>query len=170
MSLHHRSPASAGFTLIEVLIYISILVLVSVAGVTTLISFSDILADQKTNRLLTQTAHTALERMVREVRNAESVDVLGSTLEDRNGVLELDTPNGAVLFSESGGALELAVGSDPAVTLVDGDVTVDGLWFYHYPNSETELVRIKLSVTATTGERSKSAEFYAGAVLRGSYE
>lgn len=165
-----RRTTQAGFTLIEVIVYIAILVLVSAAAVTALVSFSDVLDNQRVQQRVTSSAQGALERMVHDIRNSTAVNVGGSTLADPDGVLQLTHSGGDITFARSGGVITVTRGSEPAVPLTSSDVSVDALAFYHYADGPTELVRVSLTVSATSSTQTRTETFYGGAVIRGSYD
>lgn len=159
-----------GFSLVEVMVYLAVLVTVSSACVYALVTYSTILAEQKVKRTLTNNAQLALERITREVKNADGVDLVGSTLADPTGTLELLNTGADVTFSYNGGSIDVAVAGGPAENLVGSDVNVDSLYFYHYDNGVTELVRTKITLSATSSKSSATETFYGAAVLRGSYD
>lgn len=165
-----HKEAHSGFTLIEMLVYLSLLILISVVGVTTILSFNEVLSELRLKRMVTDTANVALERVVRESLSASSVNTGGSTLDGRFGVLALTTPDDPLIFSLSGGVLELIDGSNPPITLTDSEVTVTGFWVHHYLAGETEFIRVRIAVTASAGDMTVAETFYSGVVLRGSYD
>lgn len=159
-----------GFTLIEMLVYVAILGMVSGGALTLLFSMGDQINQGRVERLMTNTAYTALERMLHEIRAADLVDIYYSTLESSPGVLTLTQSASSTEFSVSSSTLFFAVDSVNQGPLTSEKVSVDDLRFYHYDNGVTELVRIGLTLTAEVGDVTLTRDFEAATVLRGSYD
>jgi len=160
---------SVGFTLIEMLVYMSLLIIISGVGVLMLISLSDSFQHQKLDQLLLRNGSVVLERMLSDIRNAQDVDAFYSTFVSTPGVLTLLSGTSTTAYTVSGGTLFLSVdGVQTQVT--DNTISVEELRFYSYDNLETEMVRVQLQLSATRGSSTRTRIFNAGAVLRGSYE
>jgi len=137
-----------GFTLIEVLVYLAVLVLVASAGVSTFLSLDTVLIRNQTERELTQSAEVTLERMLRDIRRATAADVtIGSQL-------TLTSLGTTTVFSLSGGNVIVNVNGAELGPLTTDDVTVQSLTFSKYVDIaaeiETDLVRVALTLTATS--------------------
>lgn len=120
-------------------------------------------------RDIQDSAITVMERVVREVRSAQSVSTGGSTFDSHPGTLSLSTLEDGnpvtVRFALSSGAIRLTRGGIDLGPLTSDDVTVTNLVFRRADNTESELIRIELSLQA--GERTE--HFYTSVVLRGAY-
>lgn len=167
--MRHHSQQS-GFSLIEMLVYLSILVMVSAVAVSSLLSYSDILAKQKVNRLLTEEASVVLESLIYSIRNADAVNTGGSTLEDPDGVLALDNSGGTDTFEKDVDTVTFTESGEPTILLLSPSVTVSDLTFYHFTTGNTELVRFSLTIQATANGQTATETFYGGSVLRNSYD
>lgn len=82
---------NSGYTLLETVVYVGIfsLVIVTVFGI--LFSFSKSFAYTKAYNEIRVSGETAMERIVREIRNASSVDMVQSAFDVNNGILILNT-------------------------------------------------------------------------------
>lgn len=158
-----------GFTLIEILVYMALLVLICAATITLLVSMSDSLKHQKARQLVTRNATPVLERFLSDIRSAGDVDQLASTLETSPGAITLVHGATRTTYSVVDGIAEIAVNGTTA-SITDATVTVGQLRFYVYENANTEFVRILLTLSATAGDVTYTETFITGAVLRGSYE
>jgi prepilin-type N-terminal cleavage/methylation domain-containing protein len=165
-----KKLSQSGFTLIEMLVYIAILTIVSGGALTLLFSLTDQINAGRAQRLVSSSAQTALERILTEVRSADSVDGLTSTLEVSPGVLVLERGASTTAVALSAGTVLLSSDSIVQGPLTSGDVSVDELRFYHYDNTNTEMVRVRLTLSATVGDTSITRTFNAAGVLRGSYD
>lgn len=164
-----------GFTLIEVIIYVSILALLlsSVTyGVTMLLkTYKNV----KEVRRVENSSISAMDRMVREIRNATSINVGSSSLNNTNGVLALDTTdidgdaatvrfylrNSRVYVEENG--VELG-------PLTQAQTRASSLTFSSIATSTAASVKIELTIMGSTSTPNLSKNFYSTTVLRGSYQ
>lgn len=159
-----------GFSIIEVLVYIAVLVLIAGAVVTTYLSLDIVLLRNQTERELTGAAEITLERMLRDIREAESVNMGVSTLGSSPGVLAVQSAATATRFYLSGNSIAVDVNGVPRGPLTPDSVSVQNLMFRRYQNAGTEMVRIALTLSATNKAASTTRTYYTSAVLRGSYE
>ncbi len=68
------SRRSGGFSLIETIVYIALFVLISTVLVGTLFGLLRAYTDLRVNDDLLDSAHVSMERMMREIRDAASID------------------------------------------------------------------------------------------------
>lgn len=166
-----RFPTTqSGFSLIEMLVYIALLLVITVAGVSTMLSFNEQIVQLRLHRLVTETANVALERIGRETLSSETVDLTMSILNDRIGALGLTRTSGDITFTRVGTRIDFTDEAGDTVPITDDGVAVTGFWVYRYDVGVTEFVRVALEVTATSSGRSVAETFYSGIVLRGSYD
>jgi Tfp pilus assembly protein PilW len=159
-----------GFSVVEILIYLSVTVLVAGALVTTFLSLTTTLLRNKTEQELAHSASVSLERMVRDIREAHSVDTGMSVLGTSPGVLELESASGTTRFYVTGDDLVVSVDGAVVGPLTSDVVTVQNVVFNLYTGSTTNMVRIALTLSAVSRAASSTRTFYTSAVLRGSYE
>jgi len=168
--IQHKIKLIQGFSLVEMLVYVAVLMLVSTGSITLLLTLADNVERQQANQLVTRSAHSALERMLKDIRAANTVDTFYSTLETSPGVLVLTAGATTTEYSLTGGQIVLGVNGTTVGPLTEERVSVDGVSFYRYDNTITELVRVELTLSATIGESTVTETFNAAATLRGSYE
>lgn len=171
MNLSHQlGKLRRGFSLVEVLVYLAVTVLITVAGVSTYLSLDTVLLRNVTERALTHEASASLERIVRTIRDADQVNVVLSSFDVSMGSLTLDTISTTTSFSVSGGHLTVSENGVLLGQLTSDTVTVDDLVFTRYTNAETELVRVALTLSVSNKAASSTRTFYTSAVPRGAYE
>ena len=158
-----------GFTLVEMMVYLALLIVISISAVMALISFSDALQSYRTNQLLVRNGIAVLERFQTDVRSAQDVDMLNSTLGVSPGALRVLTGATTTDFAIGGSVITVATNGVPQALTAD-TVTIDGLEFYVYDNLTTQMVRMQVTLTATVGVTTRTQTFNTAAVLRGSYE
>ncbi|HJN62668.1 MAG TPA: type II secretion system protein [Candidatus Paceibacterota bacterium] len=163
-----------GFTLIEMIVYVAILSIVFVLIINTLLIITRSYKSIKLTNDINNSASISLERIIREVRAAESVNTSSSILGSNPGKLVLNTTNnlGAPLvldFYVENNSLKLNKNAVLSGVLTKDNVEVTGLIFRHITSSSSQAVKIELTLTGTERNTTKIDSFYSTAVLRGSY-
>lgn len=175
MTPHHLCRKK-GVSLLETIIYVSILAMIFVVVINTVIVVSNSFGKARVKRNITAQGGAALERILREARLADSVDIIGSTLGVHPGELHLNTivgPNDETKttrnFSLQGNDLMIREGTSEAVALTSG-VEITNLVFYFLTASTTsEAIRIEMALSDSAGRFQTSQNFSGTAVLRRSY-
>ena len=130
-------------------------------------------AETRTNRALLHGGFDVMERVTREVREADSVVVLESTLGTHPGVLALsgtdadDDPR-EVRFQIEGGSVVIYENDVLLGELSGADVAITNLVFRNVTVTGAEAVRVELTVQDLRGVAGKTASFYETIILRGS--
>ena len=164
-----------GFTLLEMLIYISLLSIVTVAVINVFFSGTNAWANARAERNASDAGRLIMERIVQEVKLAHSVNTPASILGAHPGKLALETfesvtstaPSTLEIFLDSE-ELKLKRETQSPVSL-SGSARVEELVFYHLTSPKSQAVRILLTVEVSQGRFSKTKTFTTAAVLRGSY-
>lgn len=161
-----------GFTLTEVLIYIAILVASMVAILSLLFSLRELLDVYRSDQLLNQSAQSAMERILYEIREADSIDAIDPDLllVDSPGHLVLTKGATTTKFSLATSTIILTVNDVVVGPLTKSKVEVNELRFFSYDNGVTEAVRVQFSMVATAGNSSSTGTFNSAAVIRGTYD
>lgn len=157
-----------GFTIIEILIYASLLVLLIVLMANAAASLSHIIGEAKTERALRSSAEAALERITREIRFAENVNIGASIFNTHPGTLVLTSIDPftetaqTITISVTGNQVAIQKNAGPIEYLTSNKVMVTNLIFRHILNgSVSESVRTELTINGKN--------FYTTTVLRRSY-
>lgn len=170
---YKRTKTKKGFSLIEMLIYVAILAIMVVLVITVTLSVSDSYGDFQVSRNVQTAAVISLERMVREIRMAESVVLGSSTFDAHPGILTLqktgDTGIETVIFSITGQSLTVQENSEPVGVLSRGEVSITNLVFRKVDGTSSNGVKIEMTIESTRGDSTKTETFNAFAVMRGSY-
>lgn len=116
-----------------------------------------------------------MERMTREIRNAESVDILGSTFASNPGVLALTTRDivgnpKTVIFSRSGTSLIITENGVVTGTLTGQNVDLTNLMFYQTVTVKGSVIKIEMTVQDNRSLSRRSENFYNTITLRGGYQ
>lgn len=159
-----------GFLLLETLVYITVLMFISVAVVSTFISLKGVFEQARAHHVVTQAAESALERMLFEIERATTVDTAGSAFGVSPGSLKVSTVEGTRTFYLDGFQLRVKEGDVDTGPLIPTTVSVENLVFTHYQNARTEGVRMTLTLRSDDSSVSITKTFTTMTVLRNSYE
>ena len=154
-----------GYTLLETVVYVSILAVVIVLVIGSILSVYQAFGKTRVERKLVLNGDVAMERIVREIRSATSTNVGASTLGSHPGILKF----GSKKFSLSGDILTVEYSPSPAEDLTSSDVEVTNLIFYREASTNSEIIKAELTLEAGSGIFKKSRTFYGSAVMRGAY-
>jgi type II secretory pathway pseudopilin PulG len=163
-----------GFTIMEMIVYITISTVVVSTAVVGIVRLNSELGRYEATRILNNAGQTALERMVREVRAADNINRSGYIFGINPGVLKLNSTdvvtgdNKLVSFTIVSGIIEL---SDNGQTspLTPDDVMVTELFFNDIVTSESEAVKISMVLETTKSGTTYEQALNTTTVLRGSY-
>ena len=168
-----------GFTLVEMIIYLAIMTVVTIAMVRALVVVFSSNRASFADSNIRNSAYSAMENMIREIRGSQSIDVVNSVLyPSQTGILQLNQVDASgnpyiVRFSTSSNlSLNLSEGST-SVSLI-GPITSNGtkvmnLIFTPINTGNSQAVRIQMNLSATANGQTKSQWFYSTVILRDSY-
>jgi Tfp pilus assembly protein PilW len=162
-----------GFTLVEAIIYVALLVLVVTVVIVSIVAMVRSQRNVKNHILIQESVAVSFDRMIREIHDAISVDI-SSSLNTNPGRLILNGVDSTgdsrvVEFYVNGGRLVMREdGSDVGPLTVSG-VTINNIVFRHIDTASTDAVKIEMTLSSGTGGEAKSESFYTTGVLRSSY-
>lgn len=162
-----------GYTLLELVFYIAFLALLSVLVVEVFMTMTKSFVEIRSMRDLTQSASVSMERMIREIRDADTVQVADSVFNTNPGSLSLQSvENGVtrtVKFMVSGTDLEMYEDGVLVGVLNGETVSINSLIFRSVSTPVSEGIKIELILQESRSNISRTEEFYGAAMLRGSY-
>ncbi len=163
-----------GYSLVEMLIYLAIFTIMSIAVINSFIVIMSSFTTTRTNRDLLESGSTAMERMSREIRQAISVDVANSTLGTNSGLLQLNSTNNSgnvtvVKFNVLNGNLNLSQDGVLFDNLLGQNISTTNLIFRRIATTKGEAIKIELTLQDTKSKNLKTANFYNTIILRGGY-
>lgn len=167
-----------GFTLVESMIYLAILVFLLVGVINAVMTLTSMYRKVRVVKSVESSAIALMDRIIRETRNAESVYPAQTSWNISSGSLALNTTDSAgnasiVRFYVATGTMrsmleENGVNLGP---LTDSNVRVSSLLFRSYSTSTSAAVKIEMTLeSASTTPLYVLKNFYGTAVLRGSYQ
>lgn len=159
-----------GFTLIEVLVYLAVLVTVSVVVVVTFISLKDVFERNRVDRAMGSAAYAILDRVIHEAQAGTSIDVLASTLNATSSMLVILDEATTTTFAMSGGVVGVTKNGVDEGPLNPSEISVTMFRASRFANAFSEGVRVELWLSSSSTVASTTKKFYGVGVLRGSYE
>lgn len=163
-----------GFSLIEMIIYVAILSVLTIVTVNATFETVRVFAEFRVSKNLNSSAVSFLERITREIRAANDIDLAQSTLGVNPGRLTLlikdaGGANTTVEFYVENGKLKIKEGGVATGSLTSSSVVVNNFTVRSLLNPNSSAIKIELDLTATRGGISKNRHFYSTIALRGNY-
>lgn len=152
-----------GASLLEMVLYVGIFAVLTLLTVNTVLALTRAVGEIRGTRNIIRDADGAIERMIREIRAAESVDAAASVLGSHPGKLVLTGTSSTITFSLLGGEqLFLKKDVQPAASLTSSSTHITNLVFMRMVASSSEAIRIQMTMD--------NKKFYGTAVLRQIYK
>jgi hypothetical protein len=174
-SLNEKKIIS-GFSLVEILIYLSIFITLSILIINLFIVVLSTFYFSHINRKILEAGMISMERISREIRQANNIDI--SSTNNKlilNSLNSLNQPVITTLEKEDNN-LYISINNsvnDSAniskINLMDQKVLIQFLNFTQITTPESQAVRIEMSLEYGAGGHTKIKNFYNTIILRGSY-
>ncbi len=166
------SQCSKGFTLVELLLYISIVsaMILSVSAFLPLLMASRV--KNQTIAEIEQQGIQTMQIITQTIRNAEGITSPGTGVNASSATIDVVTTGAdPTIFDLSGGVLRITQGTESAVALTNSRVTTSSLTFYNLSRASTPgTIRIQFTLTHNNpsgrNEYEYAKTFYGTATLR----
>ncbi len=163
-----------GYSLIEMIVYLAIFTSVSVLVINSFITVLGSFSTTRTNRDLLESGAVVIERITREIRQAESIDTINSVFNSSPGALQLNSIDSGgsqmtIKFSVTNGAINLYEGGTLVGNLLGQNITATSLVFRRITTTNGEGVKIELTLQDNISKNLQTANFYNTIILRGGY-
>lgn len=169
----YRKNKIEGYSIIEIIVYLAIFTALSILVLNSFIAILNSFNTTNMNRKLLESGSVIMERMSREIRQSQSIDVAHSSFGSNPGILQL---NGASTSENSkfaivGQSLNLYEGTGLSLmgNMLAQNVSVTNLIFRRISTTNSEAVKIEMTLQYSRGQSTKTANFYDTIVLRGGY-
>ena len=163
-----KSNYQKGFTLVDTLVYVAILVIVSTAGVYFMISLSEVLTQYRIDTALYRSGTSAMEQILVGIRQAESLDSVTSVVDDPTaGIFAATRGASSTEVAFVGNELQLTLDGQPYGPMTDPQISVAHFTVFQHPTADGELIRVRLHLEASINGVNKGMTFYGGAIIRG---
>jgi type II secretory pathway pseudopilin PulG len=166
----NRKQNIKGFTLIELIIYISLVSMVMVGIIT--FSLNVIYSGDKSNirREVQQNGLFAMERVINEIKGANDINVGLSTFDTDPGVLSLehnDPTKDPTTIDVSNGYLQITQGTSGPYALNSNNLEVTSLIFKNHSLANlTKIIKVEMTIRHINADKSNVAN--AEMTLKGS--
>jgi Tfp pilus assembly protein PilW len=174
--MKHYYSNKKGTSIVEALVYIAILVMLFAGIVRGVFMLTTSYRNVKVYRSIEVTAVNVMERMIREIRNATSVNTAQTSYTVSPGSLSLNTTNASgtamtVRFyvATSTSRMYMEENGVNLGPLTPSDISVSSLVFKSFSTSTSAAVKIEMTLSSASSAVSFSKNFYSTAVIRGSY-
>lgn len=161
-----------GYSLVEMLVYVSLLSLFSLTIIHTILSFTQSYRTVLALRLVDNTGIDAMERITRDIRAASVIDTSNSTFGSSPGVLALVATANAVStttkFYIQGGVLKVEVNGAYSGPLSVAGSAITSLTFTSLSSGASSAVRVDMTVRGTVGPVTQTKTYHDTVILRGS--
>jgi type II secretory pathway pseudopilin PulG len=162
-----------GFTLIEMLLYIAILVFLLIVIINLLFNIVRSQKNFASSRSIENSSGFALERLAREIKEADSVNTGSSVFNSSPGTLTLNSTdiNGTartVQFYISSSTLHIKENGVDKGPLTQSDTRITNLVFYNLVTTNSKAIKTNFTIESGTSSSYRTDSFYLTAVLRGS--
>ncbi|HCC04764.1 TPA: hypothetical protein DEP58_00480 [Patescibacteria group bacterium] len=148
MKINFKNKTRAGFSLVEMIVYIALLTIFTSGLVFVVVSLFESKTHLTAREELAYTSTITLEKITREIRRSQSVDLFTSTIGFHPGKLTLepeDTSAQPVTIYAQGGRVFLQEGSSTPSPLSSASVFVSNLVFTHMSNPTSDGVLVELT-------------------------
>lgn len=159
-----------GYTLVEAIIYVSILSIFFIVIINSLLSFTRPYKEILVLRTIERSGLESMEKMAREIRAATTIDLGNSTFGVDPGELTLiSNVNGvstSTNFFVENGILRAYVNGVYLGPLTNSTTTVSSLIFRRLSNSVSEAVKIDMTIQMSFGSVTKSKSYHSTVILK----
>ena len=128
----------------------------------------------KVSQNINNSAVSMIERMSREIRWSDDVNLANSVFNSDSGVLVLNTINelGESVekrFYIENGVLKIKEGLDEAKDLSVGNVQVNRLFLILADSGVSKMIKIEMEIESSSKDKTKTETFYNSVVMREGY-
>jgi len=177
MNIFFSKKNKKGFALVEMMVYLAIMTVVTIAMVNVVIVVIKSNKESFIDNNIKNSALSGLERIVRETRSASNIDYGQSVFNNSNGVLVLNSTDQSgnpevIKFYINSQILKVDVsGASPSTggILTLKGTRVTSLIFKPINTSNSKAVKIEMVIESGEPSSVKTENFYSTVILRGSY-
>ena len=163
-----------GFTLVELLVYMSGLLVLGSVLILMIVQFyglyKEIIVVPRADRV----GLLLVDRITKDIRSADSIDVFESQFGTTNGVLKLTEKIGENIitktFSVENGRVQYQEDSNPPMFLSSSDFTVSNFNFTFVQTEVSQAIRFNLELQFNSKGGLDTRTYTGFAILRESYE
>lgn len=166
-----------GFSLIEIAVYLGIFSVILVSSLNAVFTVLKTYNTFQVMKIMRNDAEVALERLTKEIKLANDINISQTVLDANPGTLFLNSVDQisenpkTVEFFLDGGALIMKENRGYEKFLTSSSTIISNLIFRKIQNDSTsQAIKIEIAVVSKKGKAEKSENFYATAILKNSYD
>lgn len=172
--LSNNRNRSKGFSLIEIVVYVSLFATLSVITMGSFFAMVKAFNELRISRDINDSSVTIMERLTRDIKSATAIDYANSTFAATPGRLTLSTRNASgtaltVEYYVATSTLRIKENGVDVGSLMSAKTKVSGLVFYQINLGNTVGIKTELHLTSQRGSVTDIDHFYNTSILRGSY-
>lgn len=172
-NLNLKNKLKSGFSIVELLIYISVFAFISILVINMFITVSGAFVEIKANHELSRSGSAVLEKITREAKWANTIDA-GSTLGTAPSVLILNGTDSSGIartarFDVTSNKIHFTENGTDLGSILSSSVTVDSFLVREITTTASSAIRIEATLTFTRGQTTRTETFYSTVALRGGY-
>lgn len=160
-----------GYTLVEAIIYVSVLAVFFIIIVNSLVSFTKPYRNILVLRTIDRSGLEAMEKLSREIKKSTAVDLIASTFGTNPGVLSLvATSNGFSTTTRlylDNGILKVDVNGVYYGPLTNSTTTVTNLVFNRMTSGVSSAIKIDMTIQMTNGSIIKNKSYHSTVIIKG---
>ena len=164
-----KTQNKKGFSIVEILVYLAIFTALSILVINSFITILSSFDITNMNRKLLESGTISMERISREIRQAESVNAITTSTAlvlNSHDNLESDM---VIKFINEDGKLNFYKNDNLEGNLLGQNISVTNLIFSRITTAKSEAVRIIMTLQYSGENNIKSENFYDTIILRGGY-
>lgn len=174
MTIKPQHKKTSGFTLLELLIYVTGLLVIGSVLIVMVVQFYSLYKEIVALPRADRTGLLLVDRITKELRSANQIDVFESRFGTSTGVLEFDSiiegNTVTKIFYVENGIAKYQEGTSDPINLSSKDFTVSNFNFYSVNTPVSEAVRFNLELQFQTRNATETKSYVGFAILRESYE
>ncbi len=163
-----------GFTLIELVVYVSGLVILMAVMVAIIFQFyvlyKEIIAIPRADRA----GLLIVDRLTKEIRSGDQIDTINSIFNSTDGVIEFDVEDSGTTqsrrFYVDDGIIKYSENGANGVSLSPKDLYVSNFYFTFVPTSVSQAVKFNLELQFMTRNGTETKAYTGFSILRESYD
>lgn len=159
-----------GYSLVEVIIYVSILAVIYFLIVDTLLSFNTSYKNIVALRVVDSSAVNFLERATRDIKGANTVDIANSTFGGNSGVLTIVSSYSGVStttkFYLDSGVIKMDINGTYYGPLTLSSAAVSSLTFTKIDSDISNLIKIDVVISGNSGNVSKTKNYHTTSIMK----
>jgi hypothetical protein len=167
--MSNQDKKHRGYSIVEILVYLAIFTALSILVINSFIVILSSFNFTNMNRKLLEAGAVSMERVSREIRQAELIDI--NTTSD---TLILDSHDSGgndmeIKFINENGEFNLYKDDSLEGNLLGESLSLTNLVFRTITTTESQAVKIEMTIKYEEGKNIKSENFYNTVILRGGY-